>query len=63
LTVGAPPEGLDRASASIPITVALPDPSLAAGLALANTEGKIDLLREGRRGRSAPIPPASAQGG
>ena len=63
LTVGAAPEGLDRASASIPVTVALPDPSLAAGLALANTEGKIDLLREGGRGRTAPIPPASAQGG
>ena len=63
LTVGETPEGLDRASASIPVTVALPDPSLAAGLALANTEGKIDLLREGGRGRTAPIPPASASGG
>jgi Flp pilus assembly protein CpaB len=63
LTVGAPPEGLDRASASIAVTVALPDPSVAAGLALANTEGKIDLLREGARGRAAPIPPASASGG
>src|SRR6266536_3153179 len=60
LTVGESPEGLDRASASIPVTVALSDPSLAAGLALANTEGKIDLLREGGRGRTAPIPPASA---
>jgi Flp pilus assembly protein CpaB len=63
LTVGESPEGLDRASASIPVTVALSDPSLAAGLALANTEGKIDLLREGGRGRTAPIPPASASGG
>ena len=63
LTVGETPEGLDRASASIPVTVALSDPSLAAGLALANTEGKIDLLREGGRGRAAPIPPASASGG
>ncbi len=63
LTVGETPEGLDRASASIPVTVALSDPSLAAGLALANTEGKIDLLREGGRARTAPIPPASAAGG
>jgi Flp pilus assembly protein CpaB len=63
LTVGESPEGLDRASASVPVTVALSDPSLAAGLALANTEGKIDLLREGGRGRTAPIPPASASGG
>jgi hypothetical protein len=32
-------------------------------LALANSEGKIDLLREGAKGRTAPIPPASAKGG
>ena len=31
LTVGVAPEGLDRASASIPVTVALSNPSLAAG--------------------------------
>ena len=40
------------------MTVALSDPSVAAGLALANTEGKIDLLREGgktaARRRSRP---------
>ena len=63
LTVGVSPEGLDRASASIPVTVALSNPSLAAGLALANTEGKIDILREGGSGSTAPIPPASEQGG
>jgi Flp pilus assembly protein CpaB len=63
LAVGLPPEGLDRASASVPVTVALSDPSVAAALALANSEGKIDLLREGASGRTAPIPPASAQGG
>jgi Flp pilus assembly protein CpaB len=63
LTVGEPPEGLDRASQSIPVTVALSDPSLAAGPALANTEGKIDLLREGRGDRTAPIPPASERRG
>jgi len=63
LAVGATPEGLDRASASIPVTVALSDPSLAAGLALANTEGKIDLLREGGSASTAAIPPASERGG
>ena len=63
LAVGLPPEGLARASASVPVTVALTDPSVAAALALANSEGKIDLLREGSTGRTAPIPPASAQGG
>jgi hypothetical protein len=45
------------------VTVALSNPSLAAGLALANTEGKIDILREGGSGSTAPIPPASEQGG
>lgn len=63
LTVGQAPEGLDAASATIPVTIALPDPARAAGLALANSEGKIDLLREGSKGRTAPIPPASEQGG
>ena len=62
LEIGEAPEGLDRASASIPVTVALSDPSLVAGLALANSEGKIDLLREGGKGRTAPIPPASERG-
>jgi Flp pilus assembly protein CpaB len=63
LEVGQTPEGFDSDSASIPVTVALSDPSAAAALALANSEGKIDLLREGAKGRTAPIPPASAQGG
>jgi len=62
-TVGRPPEGLDRASASIPITLALPDPSLATALALANSDAKIDLLRDGRRGETAPIPSTSVQAG
>ena len=63
LAVGEAPETFDRASASIPVTVALSDPSLAAGLALANSEGKIDLLREGEKDRLAPIPPANERGG
>ena len=63
LEVGQTPEGFDSDSASIPVTVALSDPSAAAALALANSEGKIDLLREGAKGRTAPIPAASAQGG
>ena len=36
---------------------------LKDALALANSEGKIDLLREGGKGSTAPIPSASAQGG
>jgi Flp pilus assembly protein CpaB len=63
LEVGKAPEGLDAGSASVPVTVAVASPSIAASLALANSEGKIDLLREGAKGGAAPIPPASAQGG
>lgn len=64
LAVGAPPRGFEQASATIPVTVALPDPSLASALALANSDGKIDLLREGGAQSSAPIPPArTRQGG
>lgn len=62
LAVGRLPTGFQQASATIPVTLALPDPSLASALALANEAGKIDLLREGTRGRAAPIPPASVGG-
>src|ERR671939_1548696 len=62
LAVGAPPSGLDSAAASVPVTLALPDPSLASALALANSDGKLDLLRESGRARAAPIPAASEAG-
>src|SRR5262249_8052687 len=63
LTVGRPSGGLDASTASVAVTVALPDPSVAAARALANAEGKIDLLRDGGRGSTAPIPSANTQGG
>jgi Flp pilus assembly protein CpaB len=63
LSVGGAPSGIDSASASVPITLALPDPSLASSLALANSIAKIDLLREGGRAHTAPIPPASEADG
>ena len=59
LAVGQAPTGFDRATATIPVTLALPDPSVASALALASEAGKIDLLREGTGARGAPIPPAS----
>lgn len=62
LAVGQTSGTLDAASATIPVTLALPDPSLASSLALANEAGKLDLLREGGRGRTAPIPPAREPG-
>jgi pilus assembly protein CpaB len=61
LAVGQAPGGLDQASATIPVTLALPNPSLASALALAEEAGKIDLLREGA-GAGAPIPPVSVGG-
>jgi Flp pilus assembly protein CpaB len=63
LAVGTPPSGIDSSAASIPVTLALPDPALASALALANSDAKLDLLRESGRARTAPIPPASEGGG
>jgi Flp pilus assembly protein CpaB len=52
--------GFNASAQTIPVTVALPDPSLASALALANEAGKLDLLRQGSSGQTAPIPPATA---
>jgi Flp pilus assembly protein CpaB len=52
--------GFNASSQTIAVTVALPNPSLASALALANQAGKLDLLREGGSGSSAPIPSVSA---
>jgi Flp pilus assembly protein CpaB len=62
LAVGQPPTGLAGATAQIPVTLALPDPSVASALALATEAGKIDLLREGTNARDAPIPTAAVGG-
>jgi Flp pilus assembly protein CpaB len=59
ISVGGAPSGIDSAAASIPVTLALPDPSLASALALANSDAKLDLLRESGAVRAAPIPPVS----
>lgn len=59
LAVGQPAAGIDANSATIPVTVALPDPSLASELALANSVGKIDLLRDGNN-TTAAIPNATS---
>lgn len=61
LAVGGAPEALDPNSATIPVTVAVRQSSLASVLALANAEGKIDLLREGSERNADPIPPARAE--
>jgi len=61
LSVGQAPTGLDPASATVPVTVALPNPAVASQLALANNVAKIDLLRDGSN-ETAAIPPATADG-
>ena len=59
LSVGSA-SGFNASAQTIPITVALPNPSVASALALANEIGKLDLLRESGAGSTAPIPSASA---
>jgi len=61
LAVGAIPPSADPTTATVPITLALPDVALASDLALAGNHGKLDLLREGDRAATAPIPQASAR--
>jgi pilus assembly protein CpaB len=63
LAVGAPPSIGDPNQSTIPVTVALPDPRLAARLALANSSAKIDLLRDANRSGSAAIPTANTPAG
>jgi Flp pilus assembly protein CpaB len=61
LAVGSAPSGLDRASATLPVTLALPDPSLSSALAMAGEIAKIDLLRDGATA-GAPIPAVTTRG-
>lgn len=60
LAVGQAPSGIDQASATVAVTVALPNPSMASELALANSVGKIDLLRDGAN--STAVIPSVASG-
>ena len=62
LAVGQPPSIGDPSEATVPVTVALPDPALAVRLALANSAARIDLLRDGEPAGSALPPPASSPG-
>lgn len=63
LAVGQPPSIGDPNLSTIPVTVALPHPSLASRLALANSSAKIDLLRDADRSGSAAIPTANTPAG
>jgi Flp pilus assembly protein CpaB len=59
LTVGGTPASTEQTTATVPVTLALPDPSIASDLALAGNDGKLDLLREGSGATTAPIPQVS----
>lgn len=60
LTVIAVGDGARPGDDALPVTVALPDASLASALALANDDARLSLLREGADDRAAPIPVARA---
>lgn len=60
LAVGPNGGPLDRGEATIPVTVALPEPLSVSELALANDDATISLLLEGARGAADPIPPAGS---
>ena len=62
LSVGQVPAIGDPNQTTIPVTVALRLPALAAQLALANSVAKMDLLREAPGSSVAPIPAATAPG-
>jgi Flp pilus assembly protein CpaB len=62
LAVGAPPDIGDPSEETVPVTVALTDPAIAAGLALANTVAHVDLLRDGAGTADVSIPAATAPG-
>lgn len=62
VSVGELPPNADPSTATVPVTVAVSNPSIASSLALANEDAKLDLLLEGSAGSTAPIPQASQAG-
>jgi Flp pilus assembly protein CpaB len=62
LSVGSVGTGEQPATATVPVTVALSEPSSASALAIASEDGKIDLLLEGSSGTSAAIPEVTDSG-
>lgn len=59
LSLGSAAGSVDRATATVPVVVAIPDASIAADLALANDAARVSLLLEGRRGATTRIPAAA----
>lgn len=59
LSVGETPANSDASTTTVPVAVALSEPSSASELALAEEDGKIDLLLEGPGASTAAIGQAS----
>ncbi len=59
LSVGEPPANADPSTATVPVGVAVGNPSQASALALANEDAKLDLLLEGSGASTAAIPSAT----
>ncbi|HWX97581.1 MAG TPA: RcpC/CpaB family pilus assembly protein [Solirubrobacteraceae bacterium] len=62
VSVGEAVPNADPSTATVPVTVAVSNPSIASSLALANEDAKLDLLLEGASASTAPIPQASQAG-
>jgi Flp pilus assembly protein CpaB len=59
LSVGEVPPNAEPSTTTVPVAVALSEPSNASQLALADEDGKIDVLLEGSRASSGTIPQAN----
>jgi Flp pilus assembly protein CpaB len=62
VAVGDASANADPSTATIPVTVSVTNPSIAPSLALANEDSKLDVLVEGSKASTAPIPQASQAG-
>jgi len=62
IAAGGIATGEQPSSATIPVTVALSEPSSASALAIASEDGKIDLLLEGSAASTAAIPEVTDSG-
>jgi hypothetical protein len=59
LSVGEAPANADPSTATVPVAIAVSEPSSASELALANEDAKLDVLIEGSSASTAAIPQAS----
>lgn len=63
LSVGEAGPNADPSTATVPVAVAVANPSVSSALALANEDAKLDLLLEGQDASNAAIPSASQGSG